>query len=242
MPILLQRYGAPLAALLVVCVGMLATRRRAGWRPLVGVVAVTVGWVLLDPSWRGALWPRGMVDRLVAPALAVLLVVAARGGRWGWTAAALVAGWWLGEGVPRAESWRVMFAVVGLAWLLSRAGAAQGGVAAGLTLAGGAWLAGASVWVVAGLVVAAGALAGVPGTLLAVAVVGVDLGAGRLLAGNIGAADLACIAAVAAAWAVAPVARRLARRLGRRGAWAAPVLVAVLGVGLAWVGMRLRLR
>ena len=68
MPILLQRYGAPLAALLVVCVGMLATRRRAGWRPLVGVVAVTVGWVLLDPSWRGALWPRGMVDRLVADA------------------------------------------------------------------------------------------------------------------------------------------------------------------------------
>lgn len=250
--------GAALAASLAgrVAVGRAAAGSRQAWPPALAVAAMLVGWAML--AWPPASWwaPRTVVQHLPGAAVAVLAgAVAAvrlrgRAEAWAGTLGAGFAAWWIASGpAARPEAWRVWFAIMALTWLLRRmkAGEARPAVALSLTLSLGLAAATAPLAaVVAALVVLAVALGTavgrtgpIPPAALAVALVASAMGAGRVVQGGLVMADLSCAAAVAAAGLSGWAARGLQRRLGRRGSEvAAPVLLALAGVALAWVAAR----
>ncbi len=249
---ILAAYLPALAALTVAAAGALLLRgRRGAWTAVAAATAVSVGWALLSPGVQ-ALWaPRGLLEHLAAPAVAVTLA-AALAIRFGRPraltgAATLFAAWWIaGAPAARPEFWRVGFAILAGTWLLHRLGAGEGrrALAAALTLWAGLVVAGApGAWIGASLVLA-GAAAGVsvggamPAALLAMGIVAADVAAGRLMRGGVGLVDLVCLAAIAAPAAGGWAERALGRRLGRAGIVAAPVLVAAVAVLLAWVAAR----
>ena len=159
------------------------------------------------------------------------------------------AAWWMAQAVvAEPEFWRVLFGGVLAVRVLARLGGFEPGraVAIGLVLGGAGLVAGLEVWAGVGLVVAAVAmgvrLAGrgavMPAGLSMVAIVGVEVGAGRLMQGGVGIMDFACLGAMVAPGVVPWVERRL-RRLGRRlAALCAPVLVGGVLVGFALVAAR----
>lgn len=232
--------------------GMVAVRRRPGWAQAVAALAMGVGWAVVAyaDSWRMVIWPRSMMERMVLPTL-VLAVVAGFGARW-WVSFGGVwfAAWWLaGDGAVGEAFWRILFGGLFATWMLVRVGGRQPGrmVASGLVLAGAALVIGADAWVGAGLVLAAVSLAMVLGGrgstlqvgLGMIAIVGAEVGAGRLLRGGLGVMDLACLGAIGAPGLV-PLVERRTRRLGVRAAGLiAPVIVAGCLIGMAVLLVRL---
>ena len=157
---------APLTALLVSIGGRLMARRWRWGLPAVCAGASLAGWVILAPGgWRELVWPRGALDHLVIPALALAvagLLQARLRTRWLGVAVVLFAAWWMaGVEVARPEFWRVWFAGLLVAWTLTRAGAGEAsrGLSVALAMLGGMVLAGAgSLWIEAALVLAAASL------------------------------------------------------------------------------------
>lgn len=250
-------YGPGLLAFVLALLGLLLSRRvQASWG-IVAAGALLLGWMLVVPSPRAWVMPRGMVEHLVVPAgltmLGAIAVLWVRE-RWaGWLGFVVLAAsaWWL-AGAPgaRTEFWRVWFGVAGVAWALRllRGREAAGWSVIGLVLllgsmVGGApmvWGGMAAVLFGAGLGVAAvrpGALLGAAAP--AVAVVGTALGTGGLLRGRIGVMDLVCGLAVLAPVASRWLERPLGQRFGRAAPWLAMCVTAGLAVAVAWGGARL---
>ena len=244
--------AGPASALLVAAGGAFVLRRRVRWLPVVAAVAVAIGWAIVavifsGSGWRMGLWPRTMIEQSVLAAVG--LAVASYWGKSRWVAFAGVwfAAWWMARaGLAGPEFWRVLFGGVLAAWVLTRLGGRVPGrtVASGLVLGGAGLLAGLVMWAGFGLVVAGvavgvrGAGRGVvmPAAVSMVAIVGVEVGAGRLMRGGLGFLDFACLGALIAPGMVPWVERRL----GWRGVgWAAPVIVGVVLVGVAWVAARM---
>lgn len=248
--------AGPALALVLAAGGALAVRRRARWLLVVAGLAAAAGWAVLCSTgpgmrfeWGIWLWPRTIFERPVLAAL-VLAVASYWGGRrWVAFAGVWFAAWWMARaGVAGPEFWRVLFGGVLAAWVLARLGGREPGraVTSGLVLGGAGLVAGLEVWAGVGLVVAAVAagvrLAGrgsvMPAGLSMVAIVGVEVGAGRLMQGWVGIMDFACLGALVAPGVVPWVEVRL-RRLGRRSAAVcAPVLVSGVLVGFAVVAAR----
>ena len=255
MPVLDVVWPAVLA-LGVAFAGAWGLRRRQAWAGVVAGAGVAAGWLALGGRVWGVGWPRGLLEVLPGAAGGVVLgaAVAAwmpRLGRVAGFAGVMSGAWWVaGSAAGRAEFWRVGFAVLALSWWFGRVGAGAGGraVAVGLVLFGGVLAAVAGIWSVAGLVLAGAGLglavvrggAALPAGLLAVGVVAVDLGAGRLVQGRVGVVDLVCCGAVIAGPLVGWAERGLARRgrIGRALTWCAPVAVAVGVAGAALLAGR----
>ena len=221
-----------------------------------GPSAVAAGWtaLLLTAGWRFVLQPRSMAEHVALPAFSavvVALLLPYARGRWPAVLTVLLgvgAGWWLaGSPVGRSEFWRVWVAAAALSWGLARLVGTDPAKAAAAAFAlwGGLLAVSAPAsWQAIGSVLAATAavlLAGRPSPpvvsftmLVAVAMVAVSLGAGRLVRGQLGAADAACAAALATPLLV-PV---LARRMGRAG-WLAPILAAGVAAAIAWAAARI---
>lgn len=222
---------------------------RPGFGPAAAAAGVLAGWAALLPAqaWRAVLTPRGMMDALLLPAVAAVLLgllspwLRGRAERWGPVLLILLTGWWV-AGAGRAEFWRVWLVVGLAAWALGRGATGARVTAAALALWGGLVLAGApAMWIAAALVAvaASGAVWAAGGVLPPVLLVAVaacaDLAAGRLVRGRVTAVDVACVLAVAAAWLVPVLAPRLGRRTGPL--LAVPVAAAAV-VGAGWVVAR----
>ncbi len=193
------------------------------------------------------------MDGLVGAA-GMLLAGAVLGVRWRsrWVSAgaAMLAAWWLAATpAARPEYWRVWFGALAAAWLLRGTGGTEP----------------RRVWAVAAAVWGASALAGAPGAaglalvlaavaaglwattrgavipagLSMLALVGAEIGAGRAMRGGLGVVDLACLGALATPASIAVTERAMRRRTRRAAGLIAPVLVAGLVVGAAWIGARL---
>lgn len=251
-------YHAPMLAGAAALLLVLLTRAsgRSVLAAVAGPLAVAVGWaaVLLPAGWRIVLQPRTVAEHLALPALAAVTVAVllpyARG-RWAAVLPVLLAvggGWWLaGSPAGRPEFWRVWAFAAVLAWGLARMVGPDAAKAASAALAlwGGLFVVGAPiVWQAIASVLAAAAavlLAGRPpppvaalAILVATAAAAASLGAGRLVRGQLGAVDAACIAALAAPLLV-PM---LVRRMGRAG-WLAPFLAACAVAVVAWAAARI---
>ena len=235
--------------LLALGVGWGGTQVLRGQEGVAGALGVALGWGVLVPESVMRAGSPGIAGACAGAALAVGVAAWAQGrvrSRW-WTVLAVLFGaWWLAR-TPggRVEFWRVEFALVVAAGVLTaeRAGRAAAGLGVALTLLGGVWAAGAAgVWGAAMGVLAAGCLGVWLGTgvmapgVLAVGVVGAELGAGRLLrSGGPGVGDFAAAGALVAPLLVPGVERWLGRRVGRAGPVGAGVVVAAVLVGVAWV-------
>lgn len=251
-------HRAPLlAGVAALALSLLAAAvRRPGWAAAAGPLGVAVGWAALAgvTNAPGAvLAPRALTEHLLLPgalALAAAVALPFARGRWattGWMLLGAVIGWWLaGSPAGRAEFWRVAAATALLAWVMAGTAGRDPATAAAAALALWAALLAVgvpTVWLGAAGVVAAAALGGVvarasPPTpalamLVATAMAAVSLGAGRLVRGQIGAVEVACLAAAAAPWLVRPLAGRVPR-----AAWLAPFAAAVVAAGAAWAVVR----
>lgn len=247
-------YGPALVALVLSAGGAAMARRWPGLATAVCAGAAAAGWaVLLGGGWRMVLWPRGVAEHVLTPALVLVGAgIVARWVRTRWLAVgvAVFAAWWMaGSGVARPEFWRVLFGGMAAAWVLTRAGVGEPrqGVAAALTVWGGLVVGGAPVVPVGVAMVLTGAVAGVavagregvvPPALVMVGVLAADLAAGRLVRGGVGMVDLACLGAVGAPWLVPAMERGLGRRLRGAAGFVAPIAVAAGVVFVAWVGFR----
>ena len=246
--------AGPASALVGAGVGVIAMRRRPAWVPGVVAVAAAAGWAVIAASgatWRMVVWPRTMVEQLVLPALVLGASAGFGRSRWAGFAGLWFAAWWLaGAGPVGPAFWRVLFGALLVAWVLVRLGGREPerAAACGLSIAGAGLSTGAEAWVGVGLAVAGAALgarlagraAMMPAGIGMIAIVGAEIGAGRLLRGGIGVMDYACLGAMGAPGLVPLVARRLDRVGGRRMAWAAPGVVASLVAGAAILAARWR--
>ena len=251
-------YAGPVLALLIAAAGGFMLRRRVAWLPALSAGGAAAGWFVVAGGVPVITGLRSLQQHVVLPA--VVIAVATGGGvvwpagrRWLAVGAASFAGCWVaGSAAGRPEYWRVVFAIVGGAWLLHGVGAgrARQGLVAGLMVFGGVLAGGAAAsWGSTALVLVAVAAALVYGeavvispVLLASGIVAIDLGAGRLVRGGIGVVDLACGLAFVTPMLVGYVDRRMGGRLGRVGRFAVPVVLACAGVGVAWVSARVMLR
>lgn len=262
MPWIPNVYVAPALALAVAALGALLCRGKR-WRgvlPAIAPLSVLLGWAALAAmggELKAAWSPRAGPSILLAPTLAALVVSLVQPGRWGrWAAVALAlfTAWWLGQApAARPEFWRVWAASLVLcavfAWSVRREPGRA--LASGTALFVGLILAGASPgWREAALVMVAaaagslpgGAGAAVPGVVVASLVIAADLALGRLVRGGVGLADAACLAAGAAPFLVAPIARGVGKRAGGAGPFLGAVLAGVLAAGFAWLVQRALIR
>ena len=203
--------------------------------------------------WRALFEPASTAQHLLLVAVVALgagLLAPRLRERWLVGASAALAGWWVARSPASGlQFWRAWFLIGLLVALIARAGDAARVAAVPLALAAGVYAAGAPApWLGVALTAAAAALPlliahetpalpiAAPIAVLGAATAGaVDLGAGRLARGGFGPVDAACLLALAAPLAVAPVRNRM-----RRAAPLAPVLAAAAAGLLAW-GSRLAL-
>ena len=147
--------------LLALGVGWGGARVLRGQEGVAGALGVALGWGVLFPESVMRAGSPGTAGACAGAALAAWAQGRVRS-RW-WTVLAVLFGaWWLAR-TPggRGEFWRVEFAVVVAAGVLTaeRAGRATLGLGVALTLLGGVWAAGAAgVWGAAMGVLAAGCL------------------------------------------------------------------------------------
>ena len=205
--LLLPLWHPPLAALAIAAAGRIAGfARTPRGATLTACAAALAGWMLLDAGWTT--WPPPPIARL--PVLALILLaemLPPRNRRLVPLALAALAAWWL-RGAPTGAA-----ALLGcvpvflglaiafpLARRLARGDTGLGSAAAGLVLAAGIMLAGASVhWARAAIVPAVSALAllGVWGAGQALSGAIVVVAASAMVAsdrGRLWPVDLACLA------------------------------------------------